>query len=375
MSNSINTGGVTPQPGDPLAPLSGVSETGAPLTVSTTNLNMDEMVISEMSSGALAVLVSPPFDSPKIDNPNATFLTQKALGILIKKRNAQIEMNKGSPQVQGQKGATLSAIQGNPWMQNPSQVGALAVAMVDFLTVLSKSRFNESKMKQTLDQAIYQLGKENADLAKALKMKEADKQFTEAWGEIGKGIIGITEIYVMSAQRQSLKDKNEAESKEELDAEKKELTRLENQAKTNTPTAATDKNGSLDVNDLQTKGPKAEADAEAINKQKAKIKQVEQRSYDRFNEESRYQTTITETQFRVATNFLSGAIMMQSATITQQLGGMEKAKAMNDAVMQMWNKILETVNKDREDSANQFDKTLQLMTQIFEAWRAHPSRG
>lgn len=75
-----------------------------------------------------------------------------------------------------------SALKANPWLNNPSVMAVLFLVMLDLQKSMSSQRFTEANMKINLSEMTYELGMENADLAKKLKDLEADKQFLEAMG-------------------------------------------------------------------------------------------------------------------------------------------------------------------------------------------------
>gem|GEM_PF-5885355 len=128
-----------------------------------------------------AMAKAPIIDSPQLPNP-----TEKA-----KRQMATL-----ASIVEGAK-------KENPWMANPSHLGAFIAVMFEVQKVLSEVKSHEAVSNLLLNLKIFDLGMENANLSKEQKDTAASKEMAQAITQVGSAIVSFTQASTM------LKDKGE----------------------------------------------------------------------------------------------------------------------------------------------------------------------
>lgn len=128
-------------------------------------------------------------DPLKSEVPAVTYgrLSEDEISVADKKEEEFKAPPPGSPFLDqpdaiGNQEEVEGALKANPWLNNPSVMAVLFLVMLDYQKNMSSQRFTEANMKIALSEMTYEIGMENADLAKKLKDLEADKQFLEAMG-------------------------------------------------------------------------------------------------------------------------------------------------------------------------------------------------
>jgi len=327
------TGGVVP-----LAP-----EAGEP------GLIRDELIPSAQAPVKQAK--APPIDAPELVNP-----TPKARQIMAVKREIMEQAKK------------------NPWMSNPSFLGAFLATMFELLKNLSTGRFLEAQKKLDLGTALFKLGMQNADIAKELKEMAASKEFAQAVNSFLSA--GVNVIHAASMVK--MKGEAEREAKANPAFGDKEQTKITERIEANTQKKAQQDKIATDL----VAGPTKE-EISAAKKQSAKFEKLieeDQGKLDKLKYEQRSEMRESlrskEQQYQAGAEAMKqtsqGAVQVYNGLVTLQEGDAEKKKAANETIIQMFNKVDDGVNKTKDDMQAQIDKITQQITQTSsETVRAH----
>lgn len=284
----------------------------------------------------------PPIDAPDLPQPTA-----KAVRIAEVKR------------------AVKELVKKNPWIANPSYLGYLLAIMFDVQKTLSETRFNESQMKQVIESSIFSLGMENADFAKQLKELAANKEFAQAIGAfINAGINIYHAASVLKSKGRAEKEVDESTEigKTPLADQKTKIQQLEDK-KALAP-VGTDVQGA-DV-PATLKKLKAEQDMEfdkQIKDEQGKLDKMSSERRETIREKIRTFEAYHQAGAEALKQTTTGAVSTYSGLMTLEEGKAEKLKGMNDALMQVFNKVDDGVNKAKDDLQSQLDKILQQISQ------------
>ena len=331
-----------------------------------------------------------PVKTPQIDAPELPIPTPKALRLASTKRESMQStiVKEGTMKTDAMhsenQGSIVKAIEQNPWLKNKNLLGALLQVSFEVLNNIRDAQFNETEMKRNVEEKMFSLGMENADLAKAMKDKAAVKEFVRAGTSFVNAAIGIIQFGVTSATS----NKAEKEMKGKIDVQETKVKNLENQkALVDTPQKADalflqDTNTYINNNtDPRTNAPPLPNDPNLpkradpkydplsydadINLEKKKLNNLKVKETANVYKLREEYSTQVRTGFDAVNKVFSGGSDIWTGILTKQEGVMEKDKARNETMIQMFNKLSDSINKSKDDFQSQFDKTTQQLIQMI----------
>ena len=323
----------------------------------------DEQVVIEKNR--------PSFDQkvPPIDNSQAPIPTQKAIKITESKKKVSIETvlsDEEKKALQANSGLSGGSSV-NPWMANPNKMAAFYLAMYCYMSNLSKSRFNEAEMRRNMGSLIFDLGLENADLAKSLRDAEGNKELIGACTQLANAVSSFYQIGATVQERGAIAKEYDSggvhgeygdlvkTAKNELDAAKKnfedalkvsatETSKMEGVIAKNKQNLATEQSN--------------------LDKAQIKLNEATQRKSQAIQEAERQASTRHEILSRGVSSLIESTAGFLKADITFKQANIEKEKAMNEAMIQYFTKLDETMNRSLDNAINNIAQILEKIAQI-----------
>lgn len=316
----------------------------------------------------------PPLDAPELPIPTAKGRKTEA----VKRQIAQEAKNEPESKKQRITETNQSTqAASNPWLAYPSNIGTIYAILLELANNMSKVRFSEALVKLLVEEKAFKMGMENADLAEKLKIIAADKEFLRAIGSLLGAATSLYQLKAMAGLQGQAKldrDNLNTETGQKIKDKRIEITQMEQAAavpKAGEP-LPTDKKALKELV-ANTASPQAKED---IKKQQDLLQKMEQEHQQEYRETLTRQTD----EIRYKGDFLKGisqgVVEIASSLYTRKEGELEKDKARNEALMQIFHKLDDSVSKSKDDAQAQLDKILQQIAQYSsETTRAHQLKG
>jgi NAD(P)-dependent dehydrogenase (short-subunit alcohol dehydrogenase family) len=323
----------------------------------------DQMIPSAPGSINKSVK-TPQLDAPELDHPSAKAQKKIAVKREVVEKEKKVVNEQQALQEAGMQKMNVEENK-NLYAKYPNYLATYFAILFEIQQTTSTSRYDEAQRKMQGEREMFSLGIENADLIKESKDLAAAKELTQA---IGAFVNAGAAIY----QAASLaKARGEAE----------------NQARKNPDGTKTDLQTKIELHDnkikaLETEKSKLAAATDAspqvlINNHKALDEKiaVAQKDLGSAKEEFRREVStnlrhLTETAqstSEVMKQTANGVVGVVNALYTLQEGTVEKEKARNEALIQVFRSLTEGSSKSKEDLKSEGDKLFQQITQLSSA--------
>ncbi len=257
----------------------------------------------------------------------------------------------------------------NPAYTGKNYLGILMIKYGDYLDNVSKTRLNESKLEQTIQEFKFKLGIENANFAKTLKDFAAQKEFIAAIGHYVNAAVSFIQIGASVHQRGAAK----REAAKSVEAEKQgpqkkldDLTAERDALQGQTGDFAA---GSPEEQQQLTRIADKDKEIALAQKDLNLIKHKEDKAY-KWELQQREKTV--DNLFQAFKGLTDGATRFASGLVTLEEGKLEKAKGVNEALLQVLSKLDDDLRKSRDELLGQLDKFFQGLGQLVsDSVRAH----
>lgn len=354
-------------------PLTGVPDSGSPMIMK------DQIIQANHLDADNKKIIAPP-----IDNPNAPIPTRKAVKSMAVRKAIQEETIKEAANKLAGGGDG-----GNDWLKFPNSIGKLNIALIELQNNMSKTRFQEAKMKMQIEAEMFKLGMENAEFAKMLKDTAAQKELIKAVssfvqaathlyqignlaqerGRVQEQVFGKDNNKIVNFDDDSFKNsvefQNLPQASKDIKIQEREIRKLENSEGIKVTDKAAQNKKELD--DLVKNKPEVH---KQIEEQKKKLQTMQEKQWRDFNDEYQKSTSINENKSRLLLGVTEGIVGVVSSFYTQHEGQLEKLRAINETLQQFWSKLDDSISKSKDDSAQLIDKIMQTMIQLNSEMKA-----
>lgn len=279
----------------------------------------------------------------------------------------------------------------NPWLSNPSFLGAFLEVMLKLLSVRSETRFNEAESRSTIRDMVYKMGQDNANINAILKNKEAGEQFTQAISSFVtgtlQGVQALSSISSSKAEAQRISD--EGEIGKDIRKTENDLSDLKNKLEGAVPGKPV-----VDASSGNMKAAKAQFAANVaaydtrldafkqsdpgkelmrdIKSAEGRLQRLGEAQYTEVNRIASSIDSRTQSKYDALKSFVQSASSMTIALSKAEQAEIEKQKGMTDALLQMLNKLDDSMTKEKDEAAQEVGKIIQAIIQMSQDnQRAH----
>lgn len=252
----------------------------------------------------------------------------------------------------------------NPWLNSPSFLAKFMTVMLEVLDLQTELHFDEAQIEAQTRGFMYDLGKGNAEIAKALKQSEAHEQLVQAATSFTSAAVAGGQAF-SSVQEKGAATKQVHQEITDLKAKKDAIKPIDPPVVAgHAPPAAAD---------IATLTP---AQKKEVAKLDTLIQQKEATETTDIHRITEHATQITQQKGQVLTHTVQGAGNLASASLKEEQGELQKQKELQEALMQMYRAHGEGAKSSKEGAIGSVDKAVELIARMFaDTVRAHQLRN
>ncbi len=277
------------------------------------------------------------------------------------------------------------------WLANPNSLTIYYLALMNCLKIMSQTKLTEGENAQLYNLEMLAVGKDNARLAKEIRMNEAAQTRLQAMQHLASAACNFMQIGMIYYQRQTTYDKYFTSEKDQAEFNKMDETKFK--AKMNElekggmpkPTAEVIRK-KWELNNLeQTKAVTVNPDGSITGSDPAKVAKAKQlqdelrttetRQWESYQQGLRESSMIAESGSKAIESICNATFQWQIAILKGDQGTLEQQKQENEALMQFTNKVLEhssTIKRDAEQAINELK---DMIASFFRDMRVSMGKG